>query len=249
MSEEAGRRVYAVLVAALFAAVALARRDLFVGAWEATVWTLSHGGPARWKILGEIILLSGILAAAWLTIPGDVRPAHDAAVFLLAAALGWLAEAWGTRAGVWRYYTGEQPPLWIVPVWPLGAALVERAARQAQARWGPAPRARYWLLAAAAAAVCVIFPWICVGADRRMLLPAAAAAGLFIAARPEDDFWLLAVGIGCVFFADLWGTTNGCWAYYTHGRPWGLWAGIGFGMCFDAAAVLACLRLTRALRL
>lgn len=77
-------------------------------------------------------------------------------------------------------------------------------------------------------------------------MPAAAAAGLFIGARPDEDFWFLAAGVLCVFFADLWGTTNGCWTYYVQAGRWGLAEGIFFGMTFDAAAVMVCLRLTRA---
>jgi hypothetical protein len=247
MSKEGDSRLYSVLVAAAFAAVALLRRDLVIGAWQATAWSLSHGGPARWRVLGEIFLLCCILAAAWSTISARPRPAHDAVVLLLAAALGWGVEAWGTRAFLWGYYTGEQPPLWIVPAWPVGAVFIERVATSARARWGAAPEALYWVLAAGVAGVCLLFirPWL--GWTLALGISAVVCTSLAAGARPEEDFWPLAVGIGCVFFADLWGTTNGCWAYYAHARPWGLWEGIAFGMCFDAAAVMACLRLARVL--
>jgi hypothetical protein len=247
VSERAARAAYAALVAALFAAVAAWRWDLVQQAWFTTGLTLARGGPGRWKVLGEIVLFAAILAAAWRAIPATARPARDVPVLLLATLAGWAAEAWGTRLGLWRYYTGERPPLWIVPAWPLGAAVVDRLAAAMRARWGPAPAAAYWCAAAAALATCACFcaPWL----GRPAAWAGLAAAAAAVAAGPDAaaDFWTLAAGLGAVFFADLWGTTNGCWTYYLAGRPGGLWRGIAFGMAFDASVVLGCLRLARVL--
>jgi hypothetical protein len=251
MTRDAGPRWRAsgALVPALFAGVALWRRDLFVQAWGVTAQTLARGGPGRWRLLGEIALFAGILAASWREIAARSRPAHQAAVVCVAAALGWAAEAWGTRLGLWTYYTGETPPLWIVPAWSLGALVIEHLAERARARWGRLPSAFYWTTAAAALAVIVGFSGPRLGRPAAWAVPIAAAAALAARSGEDDDFWILAAGFGAVFFADLWGTTNGCWEYYRHGLPGGLWQGIAFGMAFDAVVVLASLRLTRALRL
>ncbi len=248
MNERRARVLYAALIAALFASVALWRGDLVVQAARATAQTFALGGAARWKLLAEIVLFAAILVSAWRAIPASTRPAHDAAVFVIAAAAGWAAEAWGTQLGLWRYYTAERPPLWIVPAWPLGAALIERLAAGARARWGAAPRAAFWAAAAAAFAVCVLFcrPWWSDG--RAWAGLAAVAAALTAGADAGEEFWPLAAGFSAVFFADSWGTTNGCWAYYLAARPGGVWQGVGFGMAFDAAVVLGSLRLARALK-
>ena len=242
------RRAADALVPALFAGVALWRRDLFVQAWHVTARTMVRGGLGRWRLLGEIVLFAGILAAAWRAVAARSRPVHQAAVVCIAGLLGWAAEAWGTRLGLWRYYTGETPPLWIVPAWSLGALVIEELAERARARWGPAPSAFYWSAAAAALAV---IAWFCgpfLGRPAAWAVLAAAAAAL-AARSPGEDFWILAVGFGSVFFADFWGTTNGCWRYYRHALPGGLFQGIAFGMAFDSVVVLASLRLARALRL
>jgi hypothetical protein len=229
---------YGALVVAAFAAVALWRFDLVLQAGRVSMAVIARGGPGRWKLLGEIALFSAILLGTWKTIPAQPRPRHDAFVFLAAAAAGWAAEAWGTRHGLWSYYTSERPPLWIVPAWPLGAAFVERVGERLRQRRGSAPAGAYWALSAATLAVVAGFcaprgAWAGV---------AVVAAALTLGARPERDAWTLAAGLGCVLFADFWGTTNGCWHYYLHGQPWGLWRGIGFGMTFDASVVLLALK-------
>ena len=244
MKDEDLRKLYAVLVGGLFAAVALWRHDLVLQAWHATAATWARGGRPRARLLGEIVLFGGVLSATWHGLPTEARPARDTAVFLLAAAAGWCAEAWGTRLGLWTYYTGERPPLWIVPAWPLGAILIDRAAEAARARFGDAGPAAYWALASLMLAVCAAMtaPWL--GPPSRWLGVAAAGVALFAAADPKEEFWVLACGLACVFFADLWGTTNGCWAYPLI-APRAPWRGVPFGMAFDTAVAAGCLRLAR----
>ena len=240
--EKRGELLYGALVAASFAAVALWRWDLVVQAAHVTALVLSRGGPARWRLLGEIALFGGILLATWKTVPAAPEPRRDALTLLVAGLAGYAAEAWGTRTGLWSYYTGELPPLWIVPAWPLGAAFVDRVGRRLRAARGPAPAAAYWALAATAFAIVLAF---C--APRSAWAgPAAVAVCLGAAARPDEDFWTLGAGLCCVLFADFWGTTNGCWSYWLRGQPFGLWRGIGFGMAFDAAVVLGALKAARA---
>ena len=242
MKKADGRETYAAGIAGLFAAVAVFRFDLVLEAGRVTSAILAGGGTARWLLLGEIALFCAILCTTWRVISrSPARPAHDAAVAVAAAALGWAVEAWGTRTGIWRYYTGETPPLWIVPVWPLGAALVERFA--ARASRGPVPAWWYWTAAALAFAYAAAFvsPWLDRPAGWAGL--AGIAAALTAGAKPREEFWTLFLGMVCVFFADLWGTTNGCWAYYAHAQPGGVLRGIGFGMALDAAVVVGALRL------
>ncbi|MDD5657649.1 MAG: hypothetical protein PHF00_10405 [Elusimicrobia bacterium] len=246
------RLAYGLGVALIFAVVAWLRADLFWQAWSITLRQLGRGGEARWWGLGEMALFSGILAMTWCVLLVRADFARDALVAVLAAAAGWAAEAWGTRSGLWSYYTGEEPPLWIVPAWPLGALVVGRLGELASRRWPLGLRARrlgYWLLAAFAFSMTAFFlrPEL----DSAKAVAALAAVAAALAVRPDygRDFWLLAAGLASVFFADVWGTTNGCWRYYVQapGGP-GLVFGVAFGMAFDAAVVLGCLKLSFRLR-
>jgi hypothetical protein len=249
MSEGRLQRFYAAALIALFAAVALARFDLFLEAFRATLQQLQRGGAVRWRILGEVVLFGGIILLTLRIIPARIHPRRDALIALLASAAGWLIEVWGTRAGLWSYYTRESPPLWIVPVWPLGALVVDRIAGAFEARFGPACDRRrrtalyrsYCILFAAIFAA-FVFPAASTSLCAALL--AAILAGLLLRPLP-NDIWLIAAGLAYVFFADFWGTTNGCWAYYPRAAWAGNAFGILFGMFLDSAVVLLCLKTAR----
>ncbi|MBI4675970.1 MAG: hypothetical protein HY748_00105 [Elusimicrobia bacterium] len=253
MTEPRLRLVYCGLMVAALAVLACWRLDLVEEAFSATLRNLQKGGWARWHILAEIVLFSGILALTWRAVPLRLDPVRDLVIIGLAACVGWVAEAWGTREGLWAYYTGERPPLWIVPAWPLGALVVDRLADAARRRWGGCLRSRdldiaYRLLGATCLAVCAAFalPWL--GEPKTWAVLAALAAAVAARPEPDGDFWVLATGLACVFLADVWGTTNNCWRYYpqAHGGL-GLASGIAFGIAFDGSLVLGCLKLANGL--
>lgn len=244
------RRIYVLALIALFAAVALSRFDLFCEAYRATLRQLARGGPMRWKILGEIVLFGGILLLTLKIIPARVDVRRDSVLALLGCAGGWLIEAWGTRTGLWTYYTREAPPLWVVPVWPLGVLVVDRIGQAFQARFGPSlpertQAALCWAYLACFAGVFSAFafrgaPWPSCAA-----VLAALLAGLALRRRPQD-LWPMLAGLLYVFFADFWGTTNNCWTYYIERTaPWGTAFGVLFGMFLDSAVVLLCLKSAR----
>jgi len=249
MSPDRLRRLYGGLLIALFAALALWRWDLFWGAFCVTLRQVREGGPARWRVLAEVALFSGILGLTWRALLLRADLVRDATMAALAAFVGFAAEAWGTRAGLWTYYTGERPPAWIVPAWPMGALVVERLALWAEQRWGSGPGAGFWrtgyrLLAASCAAVVLVFCWPWLHIPGTWAVLALVVAALAFQTGGERDSWRLGVGLCTVLLADTWGTTNGCWRYYTQlGGVGGLAAGVAFGMAFDASLVLGCLKL------
>ncbi|TPW19648.1 MAG: hypothetical protein FD126_2480 [Elusimicrobia bacterium] len=247
-----GRRNALLLAAAggLIAFTAAARWDLFVGAYAATTAGLAAGGARRSKLLFEVALFGAILFHTLKVVPRGADPRRDFLRAAVAFAAGWLAEAWGTRLGLWRYYTRETPPLWIVPAWPLGAIVVRRTAdgwSEALARW-QGRRAAHVGLGAAMFAVIVAFSWPTAAHPATLAMWAACAGALLWRARAETDLPVLLAGAVCVLFADTWGTTNNCWRYWLQ-RPYGtpgLAAGVCFGACFDTVVVLGALKLAAA---
>lgn len=238
--------------AALMAATAALRWDLFVGAFAATAAGLAAGGARRWKLVAEIVLFAAILVHTLRVVPRGADPRRDFLRAGLALLAGWLAEAWGTRLGLWRYYTHETPPLWIVPAWALGAVVVRRTAdgwEEAVAAAAEGPR-RAAHTAVGLTMFCVIaaFSWPTAADPATMGVLACCAAALLWRADARADLPVLLAGAVCVLFADTWGTTNNCWRYWLQ-RPYGtpgLAAGVLFGASFDTVVVLGCLKLARA---
>ncbi|MEI7529655.1 MAG: hypothetical protein WCK76_12015 [Elusimicrobiota bacterium] len=249
-----GELAYFAAVAAVFAVVSLLRPDLVAGAFRATMASLSAGGGPALKVSAEMLLFGGILVLTFRTVPFRAAPAEDALIVAAAALYGYLAEAWGTRTGLWTYYTGETPPLWIVPAWFIGALIIERLSGRTmelmERRLPEAWRAglyRAWL--AAFWGVFLTF------SAKGLLTPAGIAITLLISVplfcprrERSRDAAILFTGTACVFFADLWGTTNNCWRYHIQHHPWGIAYGIAFGALFDSALVLAGIRTAGAVR-
>ncbi|PIU19204.1 MAG: hypothetical protein COT18_08725 [Elusimicrobia bacterium CG08_land_8_20_14_0_20_59_10] len=253
-----GRRkeiYYFSAVCAVFVVIALFRPDLIAGAFRATAGSLAAGGMPALKVTAEILLFAGILWLVARTVPFGADPARDIPVVLAASLFGYLAEAWGTRAGLWTYYTGETPPLWIVPAWFIGALVVDRLSRSTLAEMERRLTAavRTWLYRGwLAAFVCVFIAF----SGKSLLSPAGLIVSLPLAlsffyagSRRDRDAAVLFTGTACVFFADLWGTTNHCWTYHIQGEPYGLAYGISFGALFDSAVVLASIKTAEFIKL
>lgn len=243
------RWLYPALILVLMGGIALWRMDLFLQAFHVTMRQLQRGGEARWRVLGEIFLFGSILLMTLRVIPLRMEPKKDALIALFATVLGWIVEAWGTRTGVWSYYTGEKPPLWVVPGWTLGALVIGRVAEEVEARWGRLLEGRrplvYWGFAFAFTAV--FWAFVLPAAPRLSSLAVflLLLAGLLVRPDPRDAALLL-TGLAYVFIADFWGTTNGCWAYYVQRKlPCGIALGIGYGMFLDTALVFASIKAAR----
>lgn len=245
------RLLYAFLIAAVVGAVAMIRQDLVAEAAERS-WTIfQRGGAQRLSILFQAVLFAAILAATFWILTRRTDPPGDLKAFCAAVLLGACVESWATRTGLCVYYTGERPPLWILPAWGLGALLIDRLGERLRSAWagsiGKKTREQaYWTASGAVIAAFVFFSrpaWTSWGTPLLLFIVLAA---LFARPDPAEDFWPLAAGMAAVFFVDLWGTEARCWRYYLQTEPGGQALGVGFAMLLNATVMLGALRLRRA---
>jgi len=201
-----GKSVVAVLlVLALYSVIGFLEADLL----------RRNRSDINWLL---ICLWAGMTALlCW-----NVQPARDLALAAVALAGGSAFEWWGTHARLWSYFTGETPPAWILPAWPVAAlassriALVlERVSARPRVNWQIA----YWVAMLLFAAGMVWFIWPSIN-----LFISQAACGLImlvvvLGKTPRRDCCLFLGGAGLGLLLEYWGTTSGCWTYYSGQTP------------------------------
>ena len=167
------------------------------------------------------LLLIGIFAVLSLLITAGADLRADWRTIAVGLAGGLVIESWGTQTALWTYYTFERPPLWILPAWPLASLAIDRLVRLlglvVPARL-PA-RALYWIVFPAFYALMLAFvqPTL----DRPLTLASLFLCAFLILTPGDHRSALLtfAAGAGLGCFLELWGTTRGCWTYYTQQTP------------------------------
>lgn len=166
-----------------------------------------------------------LLWACWLGMLGLAAwraSRRDLPLALVALVGGALIESWGTRSGLWAYFTGEKPPLFILPAWPMAALATDRVARVLAPRTPFASFAidRWYGVGCVGFGVVLLgfarpglghpLTWIALGAVLLTMLTGKDRAA---------DVRLFAAGCLVGFPLELWGTTHGCWAYWDGGTP------------------------------
>ncbi len=182
-----------------------------------------------WLLVGDFLAMSLLIMAG-----ANLRT--DAVIVAVGLAGGLVIEAWGTQTNLWHYYTFERPPLWIVPAWPIASLAIDRLYRglkwaaeslpfKAPGVGRPWPGAldfwsgAYWLVFPAFYGLMLDFVWPTL--DKPLTIGALAVSALLIAAPGDQRAAVLtfAAGSGLGYFLELWGTTRGCWIYYTLETP------------------------------
>jgi hypothetical protein len=190
---------------------------------------LAAGGIWREHVSFDLDDLDPLLGACWVGMAAlatyRVELRRDAALAAVALAGGALIEAWGTRSGLWIYFTHEQPPLFILPAWPAAALATERVVRALDRKapvrlpipWAPLYAAA--LLAFAAALAAWTRPgwghpltWIAWGC---VLLTAFSGD----APGRRGDLMRFAAGTLVGIPLEYWGTSRGCWTYWSGETP------------------------------
>jgi hypothetical protein len=152
----------------------------------------------------------------------DVRPARDLALAVLALAGGFLFEGMGTRTGLWTYFTGEKPPIWILPAWPVAALATARIAfvldRLLMGRainW----KVLYWLFVWVLVVVMALFFRPVILMPPIWVMSAVGVLVIVTGRAYRRDVSLIVAGMALGYFLEYWGTSRACWTYYTGETP------------------------------
>ena len=171
---------------------------------------------AEWDPLLGIIWVTMTLAMLW-----DPKLRRDGKLIAVALVGGLVIEGWGTNTILWKYWTDERPPLWILPAWPIAAIAVDRFARLLRfllpgiSRLGPA----YWVvLPCFVLFFCTLMrpaithPW-------SLGVLALMAVVIVVGARPRRDIVIFIAGAASGIFLEYWGTSRHCWMYWNGQTP------------------------------
>jgi hypothetical protein len=169
-----------------------------------------------WLLIGIFLFMSVLI-----TLGADLR--SDWLLVVVGFCGGFVIESWGTHAGLWAYYTGEKPPLWILPAWPIAALCIERMVRLLPQSWRAGETGNrspiYWLTMAGFVTLMAAFivrhgpsplDWI---AFSSVLLLVSLPGGR------RTKLLIFAAGAALGLFLEYWGTSRECWVYYTHEVP------------------------------
>lgn len=178
-------------------------------------------GGAWWRQVDW--LLVGILAFLLATTAAGADWRIDGVIILVGLGGGLAIEWWGTNTNLWFYFSGERPPLWILPAWALASLSIHRLSRVLDA-FTPAIKRTWWRLiywTGAAAFLGVMLPFVrpAIGNPATVV---ALAVSVAVLATPTDQrraVLAFVAGAGLGWFLERWGTTRECWIYHTWQTP------------------------------
>ncbi len=192
--------------------------------WNGSWWLYMD-----WLLLGVFLFMS-------ITIVARANLKTDLMIVFVGICGGLAIESWGTQTNLWHYYTAERPPLWIIPAWPIASLSIDRIARflnslfeRKATAFSPLLIFFYWLTFASFLILMLVF--VSPTFDKSYTWLALILCILLIVTPVDHRFTLLTFisGVGLGYFLELWGTTRGCWIYYTNETP-PLFAVLAHGM-------------------
>ncbi len=169
-----------------------------------------------WLLIGNFLVMSVLI-----TLSADIR--EDLPYILVAMGGGLIIEAWGTRSGLWEYYTLEKPPLWIIPAWPIAALSVKRVYSLLKRYLHRIPdcwyRWVYWPVFGLFFLLLIDFVLPTMRHPLTLFALLVCTVVIFVGRdyRAKLSFFILGSVLG--YFLERWGTTRLCWTYYTGGTP------------------------------
>ena len=208
----------------LFLSLMLAIIALVIIVWWPLVEEyIQYYNPAYpiWLQTDWLLIAIFLVMSILITVGADIR--KDALLVVVSLAGGFIIESWGTNTGLWSYYTGEKPPLWIIPAWPIATLAIERLVRILGSYTGKISdrviKWAYWSIFCGFIVYMVVFVYPTI----TMLYTLLALAGVtLVTFFPGNRRYMLITfiaGAALGIFLEYWGTTRECWTYYTLQKP------------------------------
>ena len=222
-------RSSALLLSAFLAIIGL----ILVVWWPLVVDYTSTYDP-RYPLWAQLDwLLIGVFAVMSLLIMSGADIRTDWVILLVGLGGGLVIETWGTQTQLWTYYTLERPPLWIIPAWPIASLSIDRLYRLLR-RWTESWRVGtfrrlHWAILSGFLIIMLAF--VAPTMDKSLTWAALALCILLTLTQRDERGAVLTfiAGAGLGYFLERWGTTRGCWTYYTGATP-PLFAVLAHGM-------------------
>lgn len=169
-----------------------------------------------WLLLGIFVFLSVTIMTR-----ADLRA--DSLMIFVGLCGGLVIESWGTQTELWRYYTAERPPLWIIPAWPVAALSIDRIThtlRHLTAFCAETVfRALYWPVFGGFYVLMLWYVWPTLHQSYTVLALLLCALMILTPTDTRLAVLTFVAGAGLGYFLELWGTTRECWTYYTAETP------------------------------
>jgi len=166
-----------------------------------------------------------LLTAIWVTMTGALiwRPtlSRDWKLAVVGLGGGLVIEGWGTNTALWVYWTSERPPLWILPAWPIAGLCIDRLSRAVNrlAPWLQRCWPAYWVVLPAFVVVFLRLMWPAITHPWTIAVLVLMVTVVVARPRPRRDLVLFLTGSCLGIFLEYWGTSRGCWTYWTRQTP------------------------------
>jgi hypothetical protein len=174
-----------------------------------------------WMQVDWLLISIFLFMSIAITLRADLR--KDIWLVMVAFAGGFFIESWGTHSGLWAYYTGEKPPLWILPAWPIAALCIDRMVSWLPASFRIIPENKskmiYWPVM-----IGFLFLLLSFVINHQLQVLHFLAIGLvvilvFLPAEKTTKLLIFLMGSSLGIFLEYWGTSRECWTYYSGEIP------------------------------
>lgn len=184
---------------------------------------LSYFNPAYpwWMQIDWLLIVIFLFMSVMLTLGADLR--KDWLLVIVGFCGGFIIESWGTHSGLWAYYTGEKPPLWILPAWPIAALCIERMVRFLPEKIRTFPdrqiKLLYWLIMVGFWIMMAVFLRNHTIQPLHLLAFLSVTFLILLPAGKTKRLLIFLAGSLLGIFLEYWGTSRECWTYYTKEVP------------------------------